>query len=83
MDVLEPINPAIAGEAAVISTDPLDKKARINPLDEQQLGTDLQPLRMPQIIRIYGFIPGAKPEPVPPAPPKPPRPQPRPPMTKS
>lgn len=86
LEILEPADPAFQAEATVVSTDPLRKQARIAPPDSPQLGADLQPLRMPQIIRVYGLIPGVEPEPVPPAPPKPPkppRPQPRPPMTRT
>lgn len=57
MDVLGPIDPAYASEAAVTSTDPLRKQARIRPLDEQQFGTDLQAIRMPDIIRVFGEFP--------------------------
>jgi hypothetical protein len=45
MAALGPIDPAYAGEAAVTTTDPLKKQAKIRPLDEQQFGADLQSLR--------------------------------------
>ena len=44
MAALGPLDPAFSGDATVISTDPLKKQARLRPLDEQQFGTDLQPI---------------------------------------
>ena len=44
MDTLGPIDPAYVGEAAVVTTDPLNKKAKMNPQGEQQFGADLQPV---------------------------------------
>ena len=65
LDNLGPIDPAYSARAAVTSTDPLTKRARIRPLDEQQLGTDLQPIRLPDILRVFSEIPGI-PKPPPP-----------------
>jgi len=67
MAQLDPLDPAYAAEAAVVSTDPLKKRAQIRPVDEQQLGADLQPVRMFQIEQAF----------------QPPTPQPPPPVTKS
>lgn len=65
LDSLGPIDPAYLTRAAVTSTDPLSKRAHIRPLDEQQLGTDLQPIRLPDILRVFSIIPGM-PKPPPP-----------------
>ena len=86
LETLGPVDPAYVAEATVVSTDPLRKQAHARPPDDNQLGTDLQAIRLPQIISVYGAIPGIEPEPTPPTPPtppKPPRPQPRPPMTRT
>ena len=85
LEILGPVDPAYVAQAAVVSTDPLRKQAHTRPPDENQFGTDLQPMTLPQILEVYGLIPGAE-EPVPPTPPtppKPPRPSPRPPMTRT
>lgn len=63
MSQLDPLDPAFASEAAVVSTDPLKKQARIRPVDEEQYGADLQPVRMFEIEQAF--------QPPTPQPPKP------------
>lgn len=53
MAQLNPLDPAYTGEAAVTSTDPLRKQARTRPVDDQQYGADLQPVRLFQIEQAF------------------------------
>lgn len=45
MEQLPPLDPAYYSDAIVTSTDPLKKKARFRPLDEDQLGADMQTIQ--------------------------------------
>jgi hypothetical protein len=51
MDELSPLDPAVHSDAIVTSTDPLKKKTHFRPLDEEQLGTDMQ-----TINRIFQVV---------------------------
>lgn len=51
MDELGPLDPAVHSDAIITLTDPLKKKARFRPLDEEQLGTDMQ-----TINRIFQVV---------------------------